>query len=280
MEKYFKGRQWKNNVFRNRNARTLGLKPKDYENPHKTNKFIGKILSEFDLIFIAEYLDESLIVMRRKLCWEISDILYLSLNVKTYSVKELSVNNKQTYNGKESSVNNKLTNKVREWSHIDTYLHNIFTKRLKKEISAYGNDFQKELQFYNNQTNRLKIFCSKIVNVVQTNTEEARKLLESNDHIMIPKSLWGNEYKVDYIWCLMSQINLMVLKNIIRVKEYPELCDQLTRGCKNLDLNEFEKPLNKSQVKMSPTHCSKSLTPETSSYQVPKGVLLDSTIYR
>ena len=69
LEKYFKGRQWKDNVFRNINARTLGLKPVDYENPHKTKKFIGQILSEFDHIFIAEYLDESLIVMRRKLCW-------------------------------------------------------------------------------------------------------------------------------------------------------------------------------------------------------------------
>ena len=71
-------------TLRNINAFTLDLKREDFENKTKVNGFLKGVIEDFDHILIAEHLDESLVVMRRRLCWEISDIVYFPLRVKNY----------------------------------------------------------------------------------------------------------------------------------------------------------------------------------------------------
>jgi len=41
------------------------------------------------MVLITEYYDESLIMMRRQFCWELSDIVYLALKVRKRN-KQLS----------------------------------------------------------------------------------------------------------------------------------------------------------------------------------------------
>ena len=244
----------------------LGLKQKDFENVEKVESFVKGIVAHFDHMLISEYPDESLILMRRKLCWEISDILYLSLNVKTYS-------------SKESNRDGILAEKLKNWSKADLILYNIFNETLWNGITEHGSSFWDELEFYQAQTRRIYEFCTSIVNLVEENTGQVREMLESSDHIIFPKSPWGGEYKIDHVWCLMSKLNLMAFKNIIRVKEYPELCNLLTSDSHLLSLNKFNTLKSENKFGMNPMHCSKNLTAGTSSYQVPVEVLLDPKVY-
>ncbi len=58
--------------------------PKYLAKKEETNTFIRQNLDKFfQLVLVKEYLDESLVFLRRKLCWDIEDILYCSLKVST-----------------------------------------------------------------------------------------------------------------------------------------------------------------------------------------------------
>ena len=271
--KHFTGSEWKNNLLRNRNAIMLGLNPEDCENKDKIKDFMQKTSDEFDHMLISEFSDVSLIVMRRKFCWEFSDILYLPLNVKKYSYKKYK-------SEKDSEV--LWGEKVRRWSQVDFQLYRMFNKTLWRDIALYGQSFWQELDFFQVHTKRICAFCSQILNLVLTHSIQARILLQSNEHMTIPGSPWGGEYRIDHVWCLMSKINLNALKNIIRVKLYPKLCDQLSpddNGGKYLSLNKFQKFRNETLVKINPLFCSKNLTPTFSTYQVPVEILVKRRVY-
>ena len=251
----------------------LGLSPEDCEIEDKVQEFLKKISDEFDHMLISEFSDESLIVMRRKFCWEISDILYLSLNVKRYSFKKLQG---------VLSDRDPWIERVRRWSNVDFKLYRKFNETLWSEISEYDESFWKELGFFRVQTRRIHNFCSQIMNLVMRHPKVAKILLQSEQHITIPGSPWGGEYRIDHTWCLMSKINLNAFKNIIRVKQYPELCEQLSPGEDGgnyLSLNKFQKFRNETLVKMNPLYCSKNLTSTFSSYQVPLEILLKHRVY-
>ena len=59
--------------------------PRTIENdPEKTLFFIQSVLGKFfKLVMIREYFDESLILLKRKLCWDLKDIIYYPLKIGT-----------------------------------------------------------------------------------------------------------------------------------------------------------------------------------------------------
>ena len=165
---------------------------------------------------------------------------------------------------------------------MDFQLYRMFNKTLWREISGYGQSFWKELDFFKVQTKRIHNFCSQILNLVLKHATQARVLLQSDEHMTIPGSPWGGKYRVDHVWCLISKINLNAFKNILRVKLYSELCDQLSpddNGGKYHSLNKFQKFRNETLVKMNPLFCSNNLTPAFSTYQVPVEILLKRRVY-
>ena len=98
---------------RNRNARMFGWNPNEIENESKMSELVTMIKREFEHVLVAEYFDESLILMRRKLCWEISDVLYFPLLVKNYDYKNYS-------------LEQELVNKLTIWSKVDVILYKTF----------------------------------------------------------------------------------------------------------------------------------------------------------
>ena len=263
---YFPGGLWEFNRIRNRNARILGFNPWDSENKIKVDQFIKHISTQFEHIIISEHHDESMIVMRRKLCWEISDIIYLPLNIRNYTYKS-------------APMDQTLIEKLWNWSKVDFLLYNIFNKTLWKEVSGYGQEFWNELEFYLLQKKKIYEFCKPVLSVIQHNTNEVRELLDLNYYMILPKSPWGSEYKIDYIWCLMSKIDSIVLRNFIRINEYPELCDNINMMYSHIPLRFFQKSRSSPEVRINPDYCSHNRTSVNSTFQIPIPVLLNSTIY-
>ena len=59
--------------------------PKSIENdPEKTLFFIKSVLDKFfKLVLIREYFDESLVLLKRRLCWDLKDTIYYPLKIGT-----------------------------------------------------------------------------------------------------------------------------------------------------------------------------------------------------
>jgi galactosylceramide sulfotransferase len=57
----------------------LGMAARDMESQKSVKKMIQKIDQEFDLVMIVEQLDESLILLKKLLCWETDDMVYFKV---------------------------------------------------------------------------------------------------------------------------------------------------------------------------------------------------------
>ena len=202
---------------------------------------------------IAEHMDESLIVMRRRLCWEISDILYLTLRARNYGTKD-------------KQLDPELVEKLTNWSRVDAMLYKTFNEKLWKNIAQYGEDFWEELKFYKKQNERIFDFCAPFLKT----KKEYCNISDLEKYMEIPQSPWGNPFKVDVLWCMMGKISTMILRNIIRVRQYPELCDNIV-PLTNYRL--FKKSRTRPEVMLHPDHCSPDMTSEGSTFRVPVPVL-------
>ena len=214
---------------------------------------------------IQEHYDESLIVLRRKLYWEISDILYLTLREGNYSKKPTDPH---------------IRAKVQTLLRVDFILHQTFNKTLWRDISRYGPDFWEELRFYTQQKWRIRTFCQTVIKSIRFGPDQVEAALRLETRLVIPESPWGREYTVDYTWCLVSKLNMRVFRNLIRIREYPELCDNLMEGSQDAPLTYFYKNKTSAEVDMNPAFCRHDNASRNNvTFNIPLEVLLATDLY-
>ena len=49
-------------------------------NSKAIKEYVEFLEEEFDLVLIADYFDESVVLMKRLLCWELDDVLFVKTN--------------------------------------------------------------------------------------------------------------------------------------------------------------------------------------------------------
>nr|XP_019964256.1 PREDICTED: galactose-3-O-sulfotransferase 3-like [Paralichthys olivaceus] len=86
--------------------------------------FVAEVDRVFSLVLIAEYFDESLVLLRHLLSWDLEDILYVKLNMRTPSSKR--------------SLTPGLPAKIRAWNSLDARLYDHFNASLWRQLSALG----------------------------------------------------------------------------------------------------------------------------------------------
>ncbi|XP_057313442.1 galactosylceramide sulfotransferase-like [Hydractinia symbiolongicarpus] len=123
----------------------LGLESKDFENRAKISEAIRQIDSEFDLVMITEYFDESLVLLKRILCWELDDLVYFRL--------------KQRTNGWIRNLSSPLKRKITHWSSADMALYEHFNRTFWKVIEKMGSDFWEEVKILKAKTKIMKSLC-------------------------------------------------------------------------------------------------------------------------
>ncbi|XP_013394927.2 galactosylceramide sulfotransferase-like [Lingula anatina] len=94
-------------------------------------EYIGFLEQKFDFVIVLEMFDESLVLLRRLLCWDMDDILYVVRKKKEYEYK---------------NVNDEMTmKKHRMWSKADYQLYNHFLSKLRNTVLSQGSDFEREV---------------------------------------------------------------------------------------------------------------------------------------
>ncbi len=88
--------------------------------------FLAEVDQVFSLVLIAEYFDESLVLLRHLLSWDLDDILYVKLNMRTQSSKQ--------------RLTPDLPAKIRAWNSLDARLYDHFNASLWRQLSALGPD--------------------------------------------------------------------------------------------------------------------------------------------
>lgn len=110
---------------RNTLAFDLGLdKDRSGEDEEYVQASLAELEKVFSLVMIAEYFDESLVLLRHLLSWDLDDILYFKLNMRSASSKQ--------------SVTPGLASKIRTWNSLDARLYDHFNASLWRKISTMG----------------------------------------------------------------------------------------------------------------------------------------------
>ena len=113
--------------------------------PYHVRYKIGKLDDELDLVVITEYFDESLILLKKLLCWELDDIVYVRKRTRQAEFRyELSAD---------------VRDRVRRWNHADVMLYEHFNRTLWRKISEYGPNFWRELQQFRNRVDEITVMC-------------------------------------------------------------------------------------------------------------------------
>ena len=141
----------------------LGLSFKYYQNLTAVNEYIQFLDKEFDLVMIMDYFDESLVLMKRLLCWQMEDILYLKLNER--QDKE-----------KDTVLTDDVRENVKRWNKADVLLFEYFNKSFWKKIENEGESFYKELTIFRESKSEMKRAC--VTNESRLQTMYAGKLVK------------------------------------------------------------------------------------------------------
>ena len=147
------------NLIKNGQFFDLGLSTTDYHRSNIIRQAIQELYDKFSLVLIYEHLDESLVLMKRKLCWQLDDILYLSFQ----HTAENSWNNANT--------SDELKQRMRKWNNADMRLYQFFNKTLWTEISYEGQGFWSDLRDFRRMQQSIENECVSDANDVDVNKQ-------------------------------------------------------------------------------------------------------------
>ncbi|KAJ8005937.1 hypothetical protein DPEC_G00123070 [Dallia pectoralis] len=85
---------------------------------------IRAIASRFHLVMMVEHFEESLILLKDALCWEMDDLLFFKLNIRKGSTV--------------SKLSPELRARALEWNAVDWRLYQHFNATFWREVEAYG----------------------------------------------------------------------------------------------------------------------------------------------
>ena len=142
--------------------------------------------NRFKLVMVLEYFEESLVLLRRLMCWRMQDVLYLVRNVGHYDKNS----------DYADTIGPSLMDNFRRFNQVDIALYDLFNATLWRRIELEGPDYADELRQFKVVMKTVRDFCY---------TEPP----PSNDTVLsIPKSDWNDEFPVTGLYCIRMATRL------------------------------------------------------------------------
>ncbi|KAI0224862.1 Galactose-3-O-sulfotransferase 3 [Lamellibrachia satsuma] len=136
-------------------------------------QWLGWLDRRFSIVMVIEYFHESLVLLRRLMCWSTEDILYIKRNANQYAEKS-----------KETDPS--LVANFRRYNIPDYALYDHFNRTLWRKIAAAGDDFWAEVRHLDDIIDSIARFCE---------SPQTRATL------VIPKSQWNDDITLRGWYC-------------------------------------------------------------------------------
>lgn len=161
----------------------LDGKPDMASNVTFIRQWLKHIDDRFDLVMITEYFHESLVLLRRKMCWELPDILHVSKNVGNYTYRQ----NQRPH----------LVSLYRSLSNVDYILYDHFNRTFWSKIKLQGADFRHEVRHFASVLGNVNTFCNGIINKTTTTAT-----------YNVAPSPWNGAFTVGKDFCVLMNLEL------------------------------------------------------------------------
>ncbi|XP_072447452.1 galactose-3-O-sulfotransferase 2-like [Chiloscyllium punctatum] len=123
-ERHYRGLEPNNHYARNVMWFDFGHDNNMEDVPGYVDAVLAQLDRIFDLVLVAEYFDESLILLKEALCWDLEDVAYFKLNTRS--------------NDSVLPLNASSVERLRAWNHLDWRLYSHYNASLWRRISSYG----------------------------------------------------------------------------------------------------------------------------------------------
>ncbi|KFV98167.1 Galactose-3-O-sulfotransferase 2, partial [Eurypyga helias] len=146
--KYYRSADYKQNIYaRNIMWFDFGYDNNAEDNKEYTQEVLKEIEQNFHLILIADYFDESMILLKHALCWDLDDVIYFKLNSRSQdTVQTLTPESEE---------------RIKEWCSLDwkLYLHfnQSFWRRIEETIGL--EELEKEVNHLRMRQKELMETC-------------------------------------------------------------------------------------------------------------------------
>ena len=96
-------------------------------------------------MMLMEYFDESLVLLKRQLCWKMEDILFFKLNEQVQKERQ--------------HISNHVRGQIKKWNLADVLLYDVFNQTLWQKIMKEGTDFFEDLSIFKKEKEAMKNKC-------------------------------------------------------------------------------------------------------------------------
>nr|KAG5712829.1 hypothetical protein BaRGS_007426 [Batillaria attramentaria] len=162
--------------------------PNITDNARAVRQYIKALDKEFLLVMLMEYFDESLVLLRRLMCWTIKDILFHVSNVGSYRSKAAR--------RPQLSPDDRAAHK--RWSSVDYALYSHFNKTFWNKVGLQGPDFHYEVAHFRQVQKAVTSFCLNIAKY-------------AGSQIEFPESFWSPPFNVSSSDCQLMTAPLLPL---------------------------------------------------------------------
>lgn len=180
--------------------------------------FLQHINKTFDVIF-TEYFDESLLLMRKKYGWSITDLLYTRIH-----------NSKGKSGPTEEDIQLHQNRAKRDFQ-----LYHMFLERHKKLVDQAGPSLQEDLKTFRALRKEHDKLCKRVCEAVQT--EAGKNITNQGSKRAFLKKLKqrrtrfsarreASDLTLTSSDCLLESMNVKTLYYMIQFKNRPQLCDK------------------------------------------------------
>lgn len=129
----------------NRMSFDLGLEPRYNRDPILIHRFVRDLDKDLGLVMLMEHMDESMVLLKRLLCWDTKDIILMKQNAMKYEHGLLK-------NGRQKMLH-------RKWAQADYILYDYFSTKFWARIHEQGLDFHEEVKAYASIRRDVVEFC-------------------------------------------------------------------------------------------------------------------------
>ncbi|KAJ8045033.1 Galactosylceramide sulfotransferase [Holothuria leucospilota] len=137
--------------FRNNQLYDLGyVVHEDIEGIRNAVKELDKI---FDLVLISEYFDESMVLLKKLLCWDNKDVSFVSKNQVVHPIQ----------------ISDTLRKKIQYYNLPDTLLYEYFNRSFWQKVKEYGPNFAKDVEEFRAFNNATRARCVSSAKAITTN---------------------------------------------------------------------------------------------------------------
>ncbi|XP_012808852.3 galactose-3-O-sulfotransferase 4 isoform X2 [Xenopus tropicalis] len=122
LSQYYKPGERGNQYARNFQWFDLGLNADASFTESMARSGVREIERTFHLVLLSEYFDESMVLLKEELCWDLDDVVTFKLNAREAS----------------TPLNKKEAEMLRAWNTLDLYLYVYFNRTFWEKVEKFG----------------------------------------------------------------------------------------------------------------------------------------------